>query len=452
MQTQKAFLEAEAYDGPSHPDLLLALHRPRLRPDPRSRSAEGRGAVRLLAAVPVQSGAGQAGQEPAATRFARADPAARQVHLQRDPLLHAAAEPARGTPRRSTTGRRETSTAAGSCTSTWPRMPGDGGAMAAADAQPAPAATRRKSSNGPHDEISRTHPEEPAGGFGVSALGGPRRRSRRWSRPARRRSSCTRCSRSRSNSKARQLDRSLSTGESYAESALLLPGPGQLPDRPGNLSGEPRQGQGGGADPDHRQPERRFGRRLDPLREEDAGSRRGRASSSTSTPFPTDPKVTAAEIEQTYCDLVRDVKASVQIPVAVKLGPYFSAMVNMASQAGPGRRRRPGALQPLLPARFRPRSAGGRSQPATQHLLRTAAAAALGGDSLRQGAAGPGHHRRRPHLLRRAEGDDGGRAGGHDDLGASQARHRVHRRPCWASCRPGWKSTNTNPSSRCRAR
>ena len=48
--------------------------------------------------------------------------------------------------------------------------------------------------------------------------------------------------------------------------------------------------------------------------------------------IPTDPRVNAAEIEQRYCDLVKDVKASVQIPVAVKLCPYFSAMVNMAMQ------------------------------------------------------------------------------------------------------------------------
>jgi dihydroorotate dehydrogenase (fumarate) len=48
--------------------------------------------------------------------------------------------------------------------------------------------------------------------------------------------------------------------------------------------------------------------------------------------IPTDPRVTAAEIEQRYCDLVRDVKASIRIPVAIKLGPYFSAMVNMALQ------------------------------------------------------------------------------------------------------------------------
>ncbi len=48
--------------------------------------------------------------------------------------------------------------------------------------------------------------------------------------------------------------------------------------------------------------------------------------------IPTDPKVTAADIEQSYCDLVRDVKATVQIPVAIKLCPYFSAMVNMAAK------------------------------------------------------------------------------------------------------------------------
>jgi dihydroorotate dehydrogenase (fumarate) len=40
--------------------------------------------------------------------------------------------------------------------------------------------------------------------------------------------------------------------------------------------------------------------------------------------------MTGAQVEQMYLDLVRDVKASVKIPVAVKLGPFFSAMANMA--------------------------------------------------------------------------------------------------------------------------
>jgi len=53
--------------------------------------------------------------------------------------------------------------------------------------------------------------------------------------------------------------------------------------------------------------------------------------------IPTDPELTGAQVEQMYLDLVRDVKASVSIPVAVKLGHSFSAFANLArrlDQAG----------------------------------------------------------------------------------------------------------------------
>ncbi|HEV3275883.1 MAG TPA: dihydroorotate dehydrogenase-like protein [Terriglobia bacterium] len=43
-----------------------------------------------------------------------------------------------------------------------------------------------------------------------------------------------------------------------------------------------------------------------------------------------DPDMTSAEVERTYCELVREVTSTVKIPVAVKLSPYFSAMANMA--------------------------------------------------------------------------------------------------------------------------
>jgi dihydroorotate dehydrogenase (fumarate) len=46
--------------------------------------------------------------------------------------------------------------------------------------------------------------------------------------------------------------------------------------------------------------------------------------------IPTDPAMTGAEVEQIYVDLVRDVKAVVGIPVAVKLGHSFSALANLA--------------------------------------------------------------------------------------------------------------------------
>jgi dihydroorotate dehydrogenase (fumarate) len=55
--------------------------------------------------------------------------------------------------------------------------------------------------------------------------------------------------------------------------------------------------------------------------------------------IPTDPTVTGADVEQMYLDLVRDVRASLGIPVAVKLGHAFSAMANLArrlDQAGAG--------------------------------------------------------------------------------------------------------------------
>ena len=43
-----------------------------------------------------------------------------------------------------------------------------------------------------------------------------------------------------------------------------------------------------------------------------------------------DPDMSGAQVEQMYADLVRDVRASLKIPVAVKLGPYFSALASMA--------------------------------------------------------------------------------------------------------------------------
>jgi dihydroorotate dehydrogenase (fumarate) len=46
--------------------------------------------------------------------------------------------------------------------------------------------------------------------------------------------------------------------------------------------------------------------------------------------LPTDPHLTGAAVEQQYCDLVRDVKAAVRIPLAVKVGPQFTAFANMA--------------------------------------------------------------------------------------------------------------------------
>lgn len=42
------------------------------------------------------------------------------------------------------------------------------------------------------------------------------------------------------------------------------------------------------------------------------------------------PNLTSAEVEQRYIDLVAAVRSSVEIPLAVKVGPFFSSMANMA--------------------------------------------------------------------------------------------------------------------------
>jgi dihydroorotate dehydrogenase (fumarate) len=46
----------------------------------------------------------------------------------------------------------------------------------------------------------------------------------------------------------------------------------------------------------------------------------------------TDPNIIGADVEQNYCDLVRQVKANVSIPVAVKFSHFFSAIANMGKQ------------------------------------------------------------------------------------------------------------------------
>lgn len=47
---------------------------------------------------------------------------------------------------------------------------------------------------------------------------------------------------------------------------------------------------------------------------------------------PTDIELTGEQIEQTYIDILRAVKAAVTIPVAVKLSPFFTNMANMAQR------------------------------------------------------------------------------------------------------------------------
>ena len=47
---------------------------------------------------------------------------------------------------------------------------------------------------------------------------------------------------------------------------------------------------------------------------------------------PIDPETTGAEVERRTLEIVRQVKATVRIPVAIKLMPYFSSMPHMAAE------------------------------------------------------------------------------------------------------------------------
>ena len=48
--------------------------------------------------------------------------------------------------------------------------------------------------------------------------------------------------------------------------------------------------------------------------------------------LPTDPDLTGAELEEDYVQLVKDVRAKVKLPIAVKLSPYFTALPNLAKR------------------------------------------------------------------------------------------------------------------------
>lgn len=52
--------------------------------------------------------------------------------------------------------------------------------------------------------------------------------------------------------------------------------------------------------------------------------------------IPTDVRISGAEVEQIYLNVLKDVKESVTIPVAMKLSPHFSATANMSQRLAEG--------------------------------------------------------------------------------------------------------------------
>ena len=90
--TVKAFLEAEAHDGPFTHHRLQPLHRAWLRHGLRDKSAEGGCAFRLLAADPLQPGPAHGRKESFPARFESAEHPAQAICLSGGPLHDAGAE------------------------------------------------------------------------------------------------------------------------------------------------------------------------------------------------------------------------------------------------------------------------------------------------------------------------------------------------------------------------
>jgi len=118
---------------------------------------------------------------------------------------------------------------------------------------------------------------------------------------------------------------------------------------------------------------------------------------------------TGSEIEQMYLDVVRDVKKTVTIPVAVKLSPFFSSTANMAYRLAAQ-----GADALVLFNRFYQPDFDLEHLEVVPHLERAAAAIALDGDPAWARARGLRNHYRRASHRRCAERSDGRREG-HDD-------------------------------------
>ena len=136
-------------------------------------------------------------------------------------------------------------------------------------------------------------------------------------------------------------------------SADLLPRAGRLSHRPGGISRNHRRGEEGGDDSDHRQPQRHEQGRLGPLCEDDA-RRRGRRPGVEHLLRGRRPRHDRPG-RGIPLPRPRGRREAVDLDSA---GGQDRAVLQRDGQhgraAGRGRRRRPGAVQPLLPARHRP--------------------------------------------------------------------------------------------------
>ena len=166
--------------------------------------------------------------------------------------------------------------------------------------------------------------------------------------------------------------------------------------------------------------------------------------------IPTDPGKSSQEVENQYLDVIRMVNKEISIPLSVKLGPYFSSFANMALQMAEA-----GASGLVLFNRFYQPDFDLEALEVTPGLMLSNPyemrlplrwVAILYGRVSIDYAITSGVH----------EFDDvlkGVMAGANVTMMASALLHHGvdHIGRFAMNSRPGWKNTNTNPSTRCAA-
>jgi len=143
--------------------------------------------------------------------------------------------------------------------------------------------------------------------------------------------------------------------------------------------------------------------------------------------IPTSVDQTCEEVEKLYCDLVATVKSSLKIPVAVKIGAYFSSLAHMAKRLDDA-----GADALVLFNRFYQPDFDIDNLEVVPNLMLSTShelllPIELGGNSIRAYQSRSLRYRRRAYRSGCAEGHDGRGARGGYDFGAAAQRHRPPR-------------------------
>ena len=307
----KAFLEAEAYDGPS---LIIAyshciahgydlVHG--LGP------AEGGGAVRLLAAVPLQPGPGCRRARTRLQLDSKAPAIPLEKYIYNETRYTMLTQSESGGRAKLLKEAQEDVHNRWKLYEHWAAMPVDGAkAPEPGPEKAAVAATTAKEAETDMADLTTTYLglklKNPLVASASPLCRGPRqhpadgRRRRRGGRAALAVRGADRRWRATNSTAISPRARSVRRSAQHISrpAATTTSGPDAYLEHI-------REGEGGGEDSGHRQPERHLQGRLDPLRQADGAGRRRRARAEhllTSRPIP---NMTGATVEQMYCDLVR---------------------------------------------------------------------------------------------------------------------------------------------------